>query len=323
VTTPLQQRLCELIDNGCDRLPQPGQGETMQRWQALAAVAAEDVALVKLFEGHTDALAIMAELDAPATGDGRIWATWAAEPPFARLELRHTVHGVELSGRKAWCSGADIATHAVVTAWDAENRQCLAAVALDQPGVRVTTDGWHAVGMGRATSGDVLFDSARASLVGAPGDYIGRPGFWHGACGIAACWYGGAVPLVEAVAELVGRRSDPHAAAHLGALDVAMSSVRALLIETATWIDEHPLHSAQQQALTVRGAAEYAASDVLSRAGRTLGAGPLCRDSAVANRVADLPVFIRQSHAERDLAELGALLAADPYSRLAGRRWSL
>jgi hypothetical protein len=47
---------------------------------------------------------------------------------------------------------------------------------------------------------------------------------------------------------------------------------------------------------------------VLRHAGHALGAGPMCRDPAIARRFADLPVFLRQSHAERDLAEIGARL---------------
>jgi len=38
--------------------------------------------------------------------------------------------------------------------------------------------------------------------------------------------------------------------------------------------------------------------------GRALGAAPICRDPWVARMMADLPVFLRQSHAERDLAAL-------------------
>ncbi len=36
----------------------------------------------------------------------------------------------------------------------------------------------------------------------------------------------------------------------------------------------------------------------------------LCRDGEHAARVADLTVYLRQSHAERDLQHLGALAAA-------------
>lgn len=39
----------------------PGGGATLARGQVLAAVDADDLALAKLYEGHTDALAILAE----------------------------------------------------------------------------------------------------------------------------------------------------------------------------------------------------------------------------------------------------------------------
>jgi len=306
----LRRSLAAILGSGAGRLPLPGSGQTLRRWQALADIAAQDLALVKLFEGHTDALAIMAELGAADVDPAAVWGTWAAEPPSARLELRRGAGGPRLSGRKSWCSGAGIVSHALVTAWDGEGRQCLAAVAIGQPGVTVTTDGWHAVGMGRVASGDVLFDAAAAVEIGMPGQYTGRPGFWQGGCGIAACWYGGMLPFADAVADVVARRDDPHAAAHLGAIDAALTAARALLVETASWIDEHPFASAQMQALRSRAAVEEAAGSVLAHAGRALGAGPLCRNAALAQRFADLPVFVRQSHAERDLAELGRLLSA-------------
>ncbi|MDQ2757232.1 MAG: acyl-CoA dehydrogenase, partial [Actinomycetota bacterium] len=44
--------------------------------------------------------------------------------------------------------------------------------------------------------------------------------------------------------------------------------------------------------------------------GRALGAAPLCLDAAHAQAVADVQVYVRQSHAERDLAALGALEAS-------------
>jgi hypothetical protein len=44
----------------------------------------------------------------------------------------------------------------------------------------------------------------------------------------------------------------------------------------------------------------------MGRVGRALGAGPLAHDEAHGRRVADLTVYLRQHHAERDLAQLGA-----------------
>ncbi len=43
----------------------------------------------------------------------------------------------------------------------------------------------------------------------------------------------------------------------------------------------------------------------LHHATRAMGAAPLCLDALFARRAADLPVFVRQCHGERDLAALG------------------
>jgi hypothetical protein len=311
VTDLVAMRLHQLLRDGAGELPRPGSGDTLGRWRALTAVATEDLALVKLFEGHTDALAIIAELAGPAPAQDSSWATWAAEPPSARLLLRQDTGSARLSGRKAWCSGAGLVSDAVLTAWDEHGRQCLALVRLDQAGVRVTTEGWHAVGMGRVASGDVLFDDVPAVVLGRPGDYLNRPGFWHGGAGIAACWYGGLVPFAEELARRVAGGDDPHAAAHLGAVDVALGGARAALRAAARWIDDNPERDAAALALRVRGTVEEAVDVVMRHAGRALGAGPLCRDPALAQRFADLPVFVRQSHAERDLAMLGELVAKE------------
>ncbi len=292
-------------------LPRPGYGETLQRWRVLADVAAQDLSLVKLYEGHTDAVAILAELDGLPPEPGTLWGTWCAEPPTARLtfEPAADAQALFLTGTKAWCSGAAVATHAVLSGWDLDGNPCLAAVALQHPSVRITDQGWHAVGMADTHSVDVVFDRTPAVQLGSAGAYVDRPGFWHGGAGIAACWWGGAAGIGRATRRLIGQRRDPHTLAHLGAIDAALSGGAATLREAAGWIDAHPLADAQQCALQVRAVVEEAANRVLHHAGRAVGAGPLCRDARFARAMADLPVYLRQSHAERDLAALGGLLA--------------
>ncbi|GHD04226.1 hypothetical protein GCM10007320_64920 [Pseudorhodoferax aquiterrae] len=168
------------VEAGQDRLPLPGSGRTLPRSQALARVAAHDLLLAKLFEGHTDALANLAELaelEIPAARG--TWATWCAEPPDARLHCSEPdADGcLRQTGRKAWCSGAAGVDHAVVSCWNPAGKPCLAAVALDQGGVRITVDGWQATGMAATRSVDVHFDQAHARAVGTPGSYVQRPGF--------------------------------------------------------------------------------------------------------------------------------------------------
>jgi hypothetical protein len=303
-----------LVMERLDRLPLPAGGATLQRWQCLADVAGHDLGLVKLYEGHTDALAILAEFGVTPPADS-MWGVWCAEPPDGRVTLRGAGDGaVRLSGRKQWCSGAAGLSDALVSCWDAEGRPWLAAVALDQPGVTITADGWQAVGMAGSASVDVLFDDAEARLVGASGAYVRRPGFWHGGAGIAACWYGAARAIAgylhtAARADAARSAADPHRLAHLGQVDIALAGAAALLRETAAAIDADPNADAALPALRARLAVEAAATLVLRHATRALGATPLCRDARFARLAADLPVFLRQSHAERDLAALGGMLA--------------
>jgi len=314
----------QLVEAGADQLPMPGLGDTLERWQTLAKVASRDLTLVKLFEGHTDALAILMELGAPVAPPNSRWGTWCAEPPDARV----TVHFNEafgtatLTGTKAWCSGAHVVTHAVVSCWNEHSQPCLAAVALDQLGVTVTNQGWQAVGMTDTQSVNVHFERAVATCIGGPGDYVRRPGFWHGGAGIAACWYGGAQGIADMTRQLAGPKPDAHRLAHLGVIDVALAGAAAVLRETAAWIDSYPHSDAQTPALRARMVVEQAATLVLLHAGRALGATPLCRNARFARAMADLPVFLRQSHAERDLAALGERVLA-PVDSYAAASWLL
>lgn len=309
-----------------DGIPLPGRGQTLARWRLFADIAATHGAVaIKLFEAHADALAILAEVEQARPAPDTRWAVWAAEPPDARVQARAAIdsdtralaarsgiaHGrpLRLDGRKAWCSGARDVSHALVTCHDGHGGALIAAIDMQGPGVRITDDGWHAVGMRDTGSGDVLLDGCPALQVGPAGAYLDRPGFWHGGAGIAACWYGAVLPLEQAVRRAVCRHGDPHAAAHLGAIDADLHAAAALLRETAAWIDAQPSADAYVPAMRLRAAVEATVLRVLQRAGNVLGAGPLCRDARLAALFADLPVFLRQSHAERDLAKLGDRLS--------------
>lgn len=303
--------LRRLVDAGHDRLPLPGHGATLARWRLLAAVAAHDLNLAKLFEGHTDALAILAEAGATPHADGARWATWCAEPPDARLALVDTGDGQVLRGRKAWCSGAADVTHAVVSCWRADGAAMLAAVDLRQRGVTITDDGWHAVGMAPTGSVDVHFADVPATPLGGPDFYVTRAGFWHGGAGIAACWFGAATRLADVLRARLAERGDPHRLAQLGQVALGLQGSAALLREAAAAIDRAPSDNAMALALSARLHVEESATRALDLVGRALGAGPLCKDASLARLYADLPVFLRQSHAERDLEALGRLLTRE------------
>ncbi|MGY2262870.1 acyl-CoA dehydrogenase [Pseudomonas sp. SDO55104_S430] len=308
----LQQTMEEFVRGGFTSLPMPGRGQTLSRWRKLAAVSASDLALAKLYEGHTDAMAILTELEPGRPIAIGTWGTWAAEPPFARVKISAR-HGDEvyLEGRKAWCSGAPLLDWALVTAWDEQLQPQLIAVQLNQPTISLIADGWQAVGMNSTASIDVRFEGTRGRCVGLPGEYLDRPGFWQGGGGIAACWYGAACELAGFLrAHCAQPYHDAHAEVHLGAVDTALCAAAASLRETAAWIDANPRESPEVQVRRLRAQVEVAVDSVLEHVGRALGATPFCRNSHFARLAADLPVFVRQSHAEKDLAELGKLVAA-------------
>lgn len=304
--------LQQLVDAGLDQLPLPGAGQTLQRWQQLALVARHDLGLCKLYEGHTDALATMRELNAAPVARGSTWGMWAAEPPDARAHVLEHNGRILLSGRKAWCSGAGVVSHGLLTAWDEQERQQLVAVDMRHPGVSVGTAGWDAVGMAATASVDIEFEQVPGLRIGHPDDYVQRCGFWHGAIGIAACWHGAASALAEALQQHCDKRNEPHALAHLGAVDAALFSARSVLGECARQLDQYPGHDAQRLARQARAHIEHCVDQVLVHVGRALGARPYCKDPHFARLIADLPVYLRQSHAERDLQALGEQAARQP-----------
>jgi alkylation response protein AidB-like acyl-CoA dehydrogenase len=291
-------------------LPLPGHGETIERLRRLAELGRADLVTARLGEGHADAGAIRAELaDPEPRRTGERWGVWAAAPSSVRAEL--APGGWRLTGDRPWCSGADWCTHALVTAAAVDGIR-LFAVTNEGPAAVPIEDTWPAVGMAGSDSRTVRFTDAPARPVGGPGDYVDRPGFWHGGIGVAACWYGGALGVADTLRSAAAAKElTPHALAHLGAVDVALGAAGCVLVAAAATIDADPAAFQHRLALRVRATVEAAATEVLDRVGRALGAGPLCRDGAHAQRVADLTVYLRQSHAESDLEQLGRLVAEE------------
>ncbi len=288
-------------------LPLPGSGRTWERWESLAKISARNLSLGRLAEGHTDAVAILAELHGPEPRG--LWGVWAAEPPAARTEALLVQGQWLLTGRKAWCSGADLLDHALITAHTDSGRRLFA---IDTCALRPVVGSWQAVGMRDSGSVAVELADHPADPVGEPGEYLTRSGFWHGGIGVAACWYGGALGLGRTLLGAVrGGVDDAHALAHLGAVDALLSSMRTVLRTAAAEIDSDPGADGTLRAQRARATVEAGCTEVLDRVGRALGASPLCLDAEHAQRAADLPVYLRQSHAERDLAGLGARAAVE------------
>jgi len=298
-------------------LPLPGGGRTWERWRRFAALGAADLVHARLGEGHADAVAIVAELEPQGSAPVGALGVWAAEAPLRGVTAKGSPAGWTVDGARAWCSGAPHLDQALITAHAADGVRLL-LVPLDTPGVSVVPGTWPAVGMAGSDSLTVRFDDVRlpaGAAVGRPGAYTGRPGFWHGAIGVAACWYGGAVGVARALLAAASAKPEPHRLAHLGAVDSVLCSMADVLRAAAAAIDDDPLDrrgEAHRRAMRVRATVERGCDEVLARTGRATGAAPLGHDGRHSRRVADLTTYLRQSHAEADLAAAGALLLDSP-----------
>jgi len=293
------------------RQARPARGSTADLWSALASIAAHDLQAARAMEPHLDAMAILAEAaEAGQAVDGvralgRTWGVFAAEGADPRLTAKHGSDGWTLTGVKPWCSLAGTVDAALVTAWVDDARR-LFALRLRQAGVVVDTGSWHARGLVDIPSGPVTFGGADAVPVGEVGWYLERPGFQWGGIGVAACWYGGAVGIARSVLRQArGRAPSTTTDIHLGAMDELLTASRLALRDAAASIDSESTADPALLAKRVRGIVARTCEEVLWRAGHALGPGPLATDSEHAQRVADLQLYIRQHHAERDQESLG------------------
>jgi hypothetical protein len=282
-------------------------------FSGLAAVAAGDVTVARVVEPHLDALGILA-LAGHDAGHGSRWGVFAAEAPGMRLDATPAGDGDDrwtLSGRKPWCSLASRLTDALVTAHLPDGGRRLFRVSLRHPGVTTHDDVWLARGLPLIPSGPVDFDDVPAVPVGAPGWYVNRPGFAWGGVGVAACWWGGAVGLVDALRRNAARKRESELAlAALGAAAVDLGTAERAIADAAARIQRGDAEGAAgaELAQLVRSTVRARVDAIRALAVATLGPAPLTTDEGYLARIADLELYVQQDHGESDLARLGRLI---------------
>lgn len=328
----VQASLAELLPGLARHLAeQTSAREPLPRWQLLAALGRTDLVIARLAEGHLDALAILAETGRPAVPDA-LYGVWASASGGTGLSLRHTGSGdrrASLTGTMRFCSGAPLLDRALTTARDLEGELRLFDIDVRDPRVRSVPGTWPALGMDASSSLDIELEALpvdASAAVGPSGFYLQRTGLHLGGIGVAAVWLGGLQGLVDATLRLLGnRRPDEHGMAHLGAVSLAVESAAATFLSAAERLRAAPVDPVTQLchlptaelariALICRSAVEAAVEVGATRLPRVVGPVGLGRDGDFAHRLADLQVFVRQHHAERDLARLGAAEFDQPWS---------
>ena len=288
-------------------MPLPGSGETPTRHRLLMELGREDLSLARLAEAHFDATAILAEAGR-CTQPGALYGVWAAEIPGKALVLTPVSDGFTISGTKMFCSGAGIIDRALVTVGAPEPWLIDLDLRANADAMEIDNSIWKVSAFADTNTAKVIFKNAgvsREAMLCQPGWYLSRPGFWHGACGPASCWAGGAAGLLDYA--LRQSRSDAHTHAHLGAMHALVWNMQSALDTAGREIDTDPADAAAAhvRALTVRHLIEQAATEMLRRFARAYGPHPLAFDGSASQRYQELDIYLRQCHAERDLEILG------------------
>lgn len=313
------------------QLPSVGTGATRTVWEVLASVASVDVSAARILEPHLDALSILHQagtdlirrqdpwnLAQVGADSDSSWGVYAAESADARLEAHSEEGGWVLRGTKPWCSLAEHVSHALVTAFVDDTRRQLFAVDMRNSGIRPHRDEWFARGLPHVVSSAVDFSDVPAVSVGDEGWYLTRPGFSWGGMSVAACWWGAAHGVAQALRDpAASPRADQVALVHLGRADAPLWAARAVLAEAAEMVDGRVASEGDERLLAarVRAVVADAATLVLSEADAALGPAPLVTDPAHARRVSDLHLYLRQHHGLRDSARIGRLLASNEGAR--------
>ncbi len=314
----LSRRFREVV-SAFARLPLPGHGDTWERFEILAALAEEDLSLARLGEGHADALAILWESGREIRHSGSSYGVWAARTGTGGVTATPVPGGWELAGRKPFCSGSGLVERALITA-EAPDGYRLFDVATADAVVGRSPASWPAVGMADSHSETLDFGGRvpEDDAVGAPDFYTQRPGFWFGACGVAACWFGGARGLVAGVVHSLGSEPTETTLMELGRAASGLQAMADTLRSVAAAIDLDPDDKqghARGRALAARQVVHGCGEAILRQTAAAGGARPLCHDADQARRAADLYVYLAQHHGGPDATSLGRLIVE-------GGRWS-
>jgi alkylation response protein AidB-like acyl-CoA dehydrogenase len=315
----IQDQFDEFVLVDTPNIPLPGSGSTWHRFSCLAERASLDLSLGRLCEGHADAVAILAEAEMKPIGSAS-YGVWASRSSAATTFAERVKGGWRLSGRKEFCSGARTLQRALVTA-ASEQGHLLFDVDVNEHVASVVDDSWPSVGMAASMSETVEFSGSIVKddhVVGPADFYLQRPGFWFGATGVAACWFGGSVAFVNDLLKWVKLEPTDDVLVDLGRCVSALETMRHALRSAADAIDDDPSDDsghAKFRALVTRQIVHGAALTVLEKVASAGGARPLSLDGDQSRRAADLYVYLSQQHGSADAAELGRTL-------MRSRSWS-
>lgn len=252
------------------------------------AAMAYDASTVRLAEGHLDALTILLEAGVRPQ-PGVLYGVWASRGTLS-------VHDGVVTGSKPFCSGLGIVDRALVTATQPGEPGLWL---LDVPvradrHVHHDLSGWATAAMVRSRTGVMTLAQLpvdRCTPLGESDFYLARPGFWPGALRPAACWTGLATATVRDGSGYATR--SPRAEWDVVEAFAEARTALAVLRDAARRYSEGDRTTTT--ATVARHAIERSCARLLDAVERGLGPRPFVHDGVLAQRIADLRLYLRQS----------------------------
>ncbi|SDY49190.1 acyl-CoA dehydrogenase family protein [Hymenobacter psychrophilus] len=309
---------------------------TYELLSTLRHIGRGNLAVGRVYEGHTNALQLIGRFGRPAQVQhwaadaraGHLFGVWNTEAHDG-VKLEPLPDGrFRLSGSKTFGSGAGHLTRPLLTAAlpDGGGWQMLVLPA-DTQVPEYDARFWRPLGMRASASFRVDFTGLEVGpeqLLGAPGDYYQQPWFSGGAIRFAAVQLGGAEAVFDETRRFLralNRTDDPYQRQRLGQLSILVASGQHWL-HAAAELAARPGADAETvvaHANLVRSAIEDICLRVLPLAERCVGARGLLRPEPFERLHRDLTHYLRQPAPDAALADAGRYALAHP--RPAHRLW--
>lgn len=279
---------------------------------ALRVLGRANLSVARLFEGHMNAIKIIAlygsaellDRTVRAVNAGAVFAVWGADDGDCPLRCEETGRNGSarrhLSGAKIFASGLGLVSHALVTV-PADKGQQLLLVPCDEE-ERADPSSWTMSGMQATRSGRYDFTGLvlpKTCAVGEPGDYNREPYFEGGIWRYCAAHLGAAERLYTEMRDALiarERADDPHQQRRLVKAAIAIETARLWIGRAASEIEaENADPGKAALALLAREVTYEACCDVMGLSQMALGMAAHVTGTPTERMRRDLSLFLCQA----------------------------
>ncbi len=293
--------------------------------QLLRYIGQGNLSVGRIYEGHVNALQLIAVYGTPAQQQrwfadaraGHLFGVWNTEMQDGIHLDRQRTGKVRIRGSKSFCSGSVHVTRPIVPGvlHDSKGRALgwqMAIVPLDRHDPPVDKSFWTPLGMRNSVSHKIDFTGILlepTDLLGHPGDYNRQPYLSGGAIRFAAVHLGGAAAVLEAIREYIRqlkRTEDCYHRSRVGQMAILVESGNQWLERSGRLTDQSSdTDEIIYYANMTRTAIASICTDCLRLAEHSAGARGMLHPYALPRLHADLTMYLRQPAPDAALEAVG------------------